>query len=101
MSYSCLVEKTESKHQVERVALAQHAAPPVVDERHDEWQQAQAVLGRQDGQAQQIAEADEHKQVLEAAALAGERAHLIVQGHAVQNLGQGEAEAPEGHDRAA
>src|SRR3989337_2656744 len=63
--------------------------PPGVDERDDERQQAQAVIGRQDRHAQQIAETDQHEQMLEASPLAGQSAHLIVEREAVQDFGQG------------
>jgi len=53
-----------AKHGVDQIALA-----PVVDQQHDERQQAQTIVRRQHRHAEQVAEADQHKEVLEAAAL--------------------------------
>ena len=70
---------------VGQIFFAQHAPLPGADLRHHVGQQAQAVVGRQDGNAQQVAHGDQDEQVLHAAARLEGVARHIVAGHAVQD----------------
>ena len=47
------------------LALAKNVVLPGLDPRHDEWQQAQPVVGRQYGDAQHLAEHAQHEQRLQ------------------------------------
>ena len=78
---------------IHQIPFPQHAAPPIIDQWNDEGQEAQTVIGRQDGQTEQIAKTDQHEEMLQAATLAGQRAHLFVDRQTIQNFGQGVAPA--------
>lgn len=78
-----------SEHRVHHIPLAQHPPPPVVDERDDEGQQAQAVIRRQDGQAKQIPKADQNEEMLQTAALSRQCAYLIVDRQTIEDFSEG------------
>ena len=77
------------ENRVHQIPLPQHASFPIVDEWNNERQQAHTVIWRQDGYAEQVAEADQHKEMLQTAALFRQSPHLIVDRHAVKNLAEG------------
>src|SRR5574341_1171306 len=67
---------------VGQVFLAQHPPLPVLNEGHDVRQQTDRVVGRQDGNAQQIAEADQDEQVLAVGPLTAQRPNHLIISHA-------------------
>jgi hypothetical protein len=78
---------------IHQIPFPQHTPPPVINERDNERQQAQAVVWRQDRQAEQISETNQHEEVLQAAALPGQGAHLVVDCQAIENFSKGAGES--------
>ena len=76
---------------IHQIPFTQHAAPPIIDQWNDEGQEPQTVVGWQDGQTEQIPKTDQHEEMLQAASLAGQCAHLFMDREAIQNFGEGVA----------
>ena len=74
------------EYRIQQIPFPQHAPLPVVDERNDKGQQAQAVIGREDRHAKQVPEADQHEEMLQGAAMFCQGADLVVDRHAVKNF---------------